>query len=327
MRLRNIHERVVDAGSEDIGPLLATMGQPDDALYPPLWEPMRLDGPLAVGADGTHGTVTAYEPGRLVEFTFPDGLGITGTHTFTVTSVGYERSLVRHTVVADATPTAWLAWKVLIEPSHDAVLEQVLDRLQSAVGTPPARPFAMSAHARLLRRLERPRARADNDPQTGLVVGTLPRVDASDVFVIERRRETSTDPEAWARAIFDDPPRWVAALMGVRERLVGLVGIERSQETFAVIERSEDEVLLGADAAHLDFRTAVRCEPTRVVMSSAVQVHSRRGRLYHAPIRRIHPPIVRAMLARAAHRLARQGAAESLEGTRSAPRAGTGSPP
>lgn len=310
MRIRNVHERVVDAGAEDIAPLLATLGQPDDVLYPPLWEPMRLDGPLAVGANGTHGTISAYEPGRLIEFTFPDGLGVTGTHTFTVTTLGPERSLVRHAVDADANPIAWLAWKTLIEPSHDSVLEQILDRLQASVGAPPDHPTVLSAHARLLRRFERPRARAVETPQTGLVAGALPRVDDSDVFVIERRRETPADPDVWAEAIFNDLPPWVDALMGVRERLVGLVGIERgSPDAFAVIERDENEVLFGVDADHLDFRTAVRCEPTRVVMSSAVQLHHRLGRLYYAPIRRIHPFIVRAMLNRAAYRLAQRGVA------------------
>lgn len=310
MRIRNIHERVVDADSDDMAPLLAAMGQPDDALYPPLWEPMRLDGPLAVGASGTHGTISAYERGRRVEFTFPDGIGVTGTHTFTVTTLGPGRSLVRHEVDADARPHAWLAWKALIEPSHDAVLEQVLDRLQAAVGAPPASPTALSAYARLLRRFERPRARAGEMPQAGLIVGALPRTDDSNVFVVERRRETPTDPDAWAQAIWDDLPPWVGALTAARERLVGLVGIDRgSADAFAVIARSEDEVLLGVDAGHLSLRSAVRCEPTRIVMSSAVQLHNRRGRAYYALIRRIHPLVVRSMLNRAAFRLARKGVA------------------
>lgn len=36
VRIRNIHERIIGADPEDIAPLLATLGQPDDALYPPL---------------------------------------------------------------------------------------------------------------------------------------------------------------------------------------------------------------------------------------------------------------------------------------------------
>ncbi|MBB3036986.1 hypothetical protein [Hoyosella altamirensis] len=157
MRIHNVHQRVVPGSPNDIAPLLATLGQPNDVLYPPLWEPMQFDGPIAVGASGTHGTISAYAPGHLMEITFPNGMGITGTHTFTVASSGARHSLVRHEVDADATAKAWLIWHTLIRPSHDAVLESLLDRLQTALSEPPARPFAPSVYARLLRWFERPR--------------------------------------------------------------------------------------------------------------------------------------------------------------------------
>lgn len=306
MRISNVHERVVDAEPEEVAPWLATMGQEDDALYPPRWEPMRLDGPLAVGASGTHGTITAYEPGRFVIFALPDGVGVVGTHAFTVDRLDGGCSRVRHEVDAEAGPMAWLAWKALIEPSHDAVLEQVMDRLQSAVGTPPAQAAVPPAYARLLRWFERPRAHAAGVPTTGLIVGALPRIDVADMFVIERRRETTADPDAWAQAIFVDLPPWVDVLLRMRERLDRLVGIERRDlDAFAVIERSANEVLLGADAEHLDVRTAVRCEPTRVVLSSAIQLRGRRGRASHAVTRHLYPLVMSAMLDRAAQRLAR----------------------
>ncbi|QNG20567.1 DUF2867 domain-containing protein [Rhodococcus triatomae] len=306
MRIRNIHERVVDADAEDIAPLLATIGQPDDVLYPPLWEPMWFDGPVAVGASGTHGTITAYEPGRLIEIAFPDGIGVTGTHTFTVTTLGPRRSLVRHDVDADATLVGWLGWQALIRPAHDAVLEQVLDRLQAGVGCPPSRPHDPPPYARLLRWFERPRARAVPVTQTDLLAGALGRVDHSDAYATPRRRETPDDPRPWAEAIFGDLPAWVAALMAVRERLVGLVGIDRgSADTFAVLAEGDDEVLLGADAGHLDFRASVRREPGRIVLTTLVRTHNRRGRAYFAAIRPLHALVVRAMLRRAAARLAR----------------------
>lgn len=306
MRIHNVHDRNVSAGAEDIAPLLATLGQPDDVLYPPRWEPMRFDGPVAVGASGTHGTITAYEPDRLLEITFPSGMGITGTHTFTVTSLGPRRSHVQHEVDADASVVAWLGWRAVIRTAHDAVLEELLDRVQAATGTPPARRSTLSTYARLLRWLERPRARAVETSQSEMLAGALHRVDHADAFAIERRRETPDDPRSWAQAIFDLPP-WVSALMGVRERLVELAGIDRgAPDTFAVVARDDDEVVVGADAGHLDFRASVRREPERIVLSTVVQLHNRRGRAYFALIRHIHPFVVRAMLNRAASRLARK---------------------
>lgn len=314
MRIDNVHERVVTAGPDEIAPLLATLGQPDDALYPPSWKPMRYDGGIAVGARGTHGIVSAYEPGRLLEFTFPAGMGIIGTHTFTVTSLGDGRSRVRHEVAADATAVAWTAWKTVIEPSHDAVLEELLDRLAAATGTPPAHPAVLSPYARMLRWFERPRVRATDVQFDGLVATALPRVDFADAFAVERRRETGSEPQAWADAIFHDLPGWVTALAAVRERLVGFVGIERgtTDDAFAVLARDDDEVLLGVDAGHLDFRASVRCEPGRVVLTTVVRLHNRRGGAYFAVIRPIHPLVVRAMLRRAAVQLSRKSNAQPV---------------
>ncbi|MDN5861611.1 MAG: DUF2867 domain-containing protein, partial [Pseudonocardia sp.] len=258
---------------EEIGPLLARLGQPDDPLYPPGWKPMRYDGDIAVGARGTHGVITAYEPGRLLEFTFPDGMGITGTHTFTITPVGPGRSRVRHTVDADAVPLAWLVWHTAIRPVHDAVLEELLDRLSAATGTPPVRPAVPAPYARLLRWFERPRTQATDVRLGGLATGALPRIDFADAFAVDRRPRTTADPQAWSDAIFHDPPTWVQGLMGLRERLVGFVGIERGgSDAFAVLARDGDEVLLGSDAGHLDFRAVVRREAERIVLTTLVQL-------------------------------------------------------
>jgi hypothetical protein len=115
---------------------------------------------------------------------------------------------------------------------------------------------------------------------------------------------TPLDPQAWADAVFRDPPRLVLAALGLRELLVGLVGIDRAgRGAFDTLARTEDEVLLGTDSNHLDFRASVRREPDRVVLTTVVQLHNRRGRAYFALVRAVHPTVVRAMLNRAARRL------------------------
>jgi hypothetical protein len=47
-------------------------------------------------------------------------------------------------------------------------------------------------------------------------------------------------------------------------------------------------------------------EATRVVLTTVVRRHNRRGRAYFALVRRIHPAVVAAMLTRAATRLSRE---------------------
>jgi hypothetical protein len=114
------------------------------------------------------------------------------------------------------------------------------------------------------------------------------------------------DPQVWADAVFRDPPPVVVGLLGLRQALVGLVGITRgSRSAFDTLARTPDEVLLGTDDGHLDFRVTVRREPHRVVLSTAVTLHNARGRGYFAVVRPLHPLVVRAMLDRAARRLSR----------------------
>lgn len=138
-------------------------------------------------------------------------------------------------------------------------------------------------------------------PDTRLLATALPRVDWSDAYAVSCGADAPSDPQRWADAVFHSPPLWVAALMLAREAAVGLVGIERGgRHAFDTVARTDDEVLLGIDQGHLGFRASVLREPDRVVLSTVVQVHNRRGGLYSAVIRRVHPYVVRAMLGRAA---------------------------
>ncbi len=105
--------------------------------------------------------------------------------------------------------------------------------------------------------------------------------------------------------MFDDPPMSVRVLFGVRELLVGLVGIERGgSHVFDTVARRSDEVLIGVDQGHLGYRASVLVERDRVVLSTVVELHNRRGAAYFALVRRVHPFVVRSMLGRAAQKMA-----------------------
>ncbi len=194
---------------------------------------------------------------------------------------------------------------------HDAVVEDLFDRAERALGTGPARPARWSPWVRALRPIAgRPRARAVEVPRDGLLDAC--GADAADAFGVDRPRGTPDDPQWWADAVFRDAPAAVGALMALREALVGLVGIERARgDEFDTRDRTGDEVLLRADSAHLDFRCVVRCEERRVVLATAVDLHGFRGRLYWGVVRHVHPWVVRAMLVRAARR-ARDRATPSI---------------
>jgi hypothetical protein len=284
-------------------------------LWPaPAWMPMVLDGPVTVGAAGGHGAiryrVTAHQPGRRVEFTFDPGQGLHGRHTVTAEAAGPAATLLRHVTEGRASGMMLAGWPLAVRWLHDAVLEDLFDNAERAVGAEPARRARWSPWVRLLHRLTADRAAPTSVPDTPLLPTALPRVDWADAYAVPARPGAPTDPQVWAEAVFLDPPPWVLALLGLRQLLVGFAGIDRAgANTFATVARTGDEVLLGPDERHLDFRVSVRREPTRIVVTTVVCLNNTRGRVYSALVRLVHPTIVRAMLARAAHRLSRPGRA------------------
>ena len=151
------------------------------------------------------------------------------------------------------------------------------------------------------------RVYATERPATRLLMHPMRFIDWSDSYAVgtpsgQRRR----DPQEWADAIFrSSPPLQVRMLFGLRELLVRTVGIERGgRHVFTTVARTDHEVLLGADQGHLGFRASVLVEVDRVVLSTVVELRNRRGRAYFALVRRIHPLVVRRMLARAARTMA-----------------------
>ncbi|MEV4277555.1 DUF2867 domain-containing protein [Actinoplanes xinjiangensis] len=312
----NTHQRLLPAPAADVGRLLDRIGRPGDPLWPsPTWQPMRLDRPLSVGATGGHGPVryhvSDYRPGRLVEFTFDPRIGLTGTHTFEVIDHGDDACVLRHRLVA--TPSAHMRplWPALIGPCHDTVLEHLLDNAEHAVTGTVTDPVRYPWQARLDVRLFSVQVNATSVPQNALLLEAAlppaagPRSDLADAYAARVPPGVTTDPQAWADAIFGNPPPAVTALFRLRNALVTPFGIERGDRSaFDTISRTDRELLLGTDAGHLDFRASILVEPdddgVTVTLSTHAVAHHRTGRLYLALVRLFHPPVVRAMLRRAA---------------------------
>jgi Protein of unknown function (DUF2867) len=135
--------------------------------------------------------------------------------------------------------------------------------------------------------------------RTALLACSLLRIDWSDAYAVALPRGARRrPPETWADAVFRGPPPLVRALFVVREVVVRLCGIERrDRRTFDIVAWSPDEVLLGIDQRHLGFRASVLVQADRVVVTTVVELHNRRGRAYFAVVRRLHPWVVRTMLA------------------------------
>jgi hypothetical protein len=263
-----------------------------------------------VGADGGHGPVryqvTAYDPGERVEFAFRPPTPLQGVHEFRVDAAGPQRCVLSHVLVGRARGVGVLLWPLAVRWLHDACIEELLDNAELAATGRLARPARRSAWVRLIRARLAPKPQAVPVPaDAGLVRGALSTVDFQDAWSVPLPAGVTRDPAAWARAIFRDPPGWVTSLLRLRNAIVGVVGIERGDSSaFDPIARTENEVLLGTDAGHLDFRASVLVGAHSVTLSTVVALHNARGRAYMAIVKRVHPAIVRAMLARAARKLA-----------------------
>jgi hypothetical protein len=160
MKIYNLHERKIQASAADLGALLDTLSGPADQLWPgDDWPPMKLDALLQEGARGGHGPVryrvTEYAPGHRVVFQFDgDGLtgGLDGRHFFEVVP-RRDGALIRHVVDADCDFRMWTKWRILIEPLHDALIEDAFDRAERRHHREPAGRSRWSPWVRFLRKM------------------------------------------------------------------------------------------------------------------------------------------------------------------------------
>lgn len=156
MRVRNIHERIITASTEQLGALLDTLASSNDQIWPrERWPAMRFDRPLGKGAVGGHGPIryfiANYRPGRSILFTFTGPQGFQGQHGFEIERVDDQHSLLRHRLEMVADGKARFSWPLAFRPLHDALIEDALDKAELQLGHTPT-PRTWSPWVHILRR-------------------------------------------------------------------------------------------------------------------------------------------------------------------------------
>lgn len=156
MNIVNVHQRRLEATPAQVAELMASLGSPDDKLWPPHWPRIRFDRPLVPGAVGGHGpigyVVTAYTPGESIRFRFTEPKGFEGWHSFTVLDATNEDCFLEHRIEMQTEGRATLLWELAIRHLHNALIEDLLSQAQRAVGNKPlVVPWPLKV--RLLRRL------------------------------------------------------------------------------------------------------------------------------------------------------------------------------
>lgn len=166
------------------------------------------------------------------------------------------------------------------------------------------------------------RARPVPLPQESAITRCYASPSLADAFAIDLPAQASTDPEVLARFIFAHQAPWVGRLMAVRDAIVGRFGLKTARDLatldagsagsgrvaiFRVYSSSRNEVVLGEDDRHLDFRLSVLCSGAsshgakrQLVLSTVVHCHNRWGRLYILLIAPFHRLVVQSSLRSAA---------------------------
>lgn len=140
-------------------------------------------------------------------------------------------------------------------------------------------------------------------PAGALVAGAFDRCDYADAYRIRLDGNLRPDLDAVTRAAFGSAPAWVVVLLRLRNWLGALVGLKTGPRArvllsahaplrpgdrlglFKVFERRDDEILMGEDDWHLDFRVSVLLqhdgEANWVVVSTIVRFSHWFGRAYY----------------------------------------------
>ena len=159
-----------------------------------------------------------------------------------------------------------------------------------------------------------PKIEQSDLPSTSRLSSSYARANFADAFSVDLPDDACHDARSLAEHIFARQPAWIPMLLNIRDMLVRPFGLKTAAglaqadgdriSLFRVFERHEDEIVLGEDDTHLDFRVSVLLQPssrdqTRLVVTTLVFYNRSLGRAYITLIAPFHRAVIRASLARA----------------------------
>lgn len=138
----------------------------------------------------------------------------------------------------------------------------------------------------------------------------LPKIDFADTFSTTNHIETI---EEITNLVFNTSPKWINSLFVLRNKIVGLFGIKTEipddfnekfkiggyVKFFKIFSISDDEVILGADDSHLNFRALVKndkSDSNNIKVITLVEYNNLKGKIYMGIIKPFHRLIVKRMV-------------------------------
>ncbi len=113
--------------------------------------------------------------------------------------------------------------------------------------------------------------------------------------------------------VFNTTPRWVNSLFTIRNKVAGIFGLKTEVpkdynehfkiggyvKFFKIFSISDNEVVLGADDSHLNFRAIVKndkSESFNIKVITLVEYNNYKGKIYMGIIKPFHRQIVKRMV-------------------------------
>lgn len=150
----------------------------------------------------------------------------------------------------------------------------------------------------------------EKTPQIQVIYNSLSRLDYADTFSVTNHENSL---EEITILVLGQAPDWIKSLFQLRNYLVRLVGIQPISKPEVIIDYKvggsivffdiykieNNFVLLGKNDKHLDFRVCISNsneEKQNIKVTTVVQFHNAKGKLYFSVIKPFHKMIVRSMV-------------------------------
>lgn len=118
--------------------------------------------------------------------------------------------------------------------------------------------------------------KAASIPAKSTIAKGFERIDYQDIYTIKHQTHDSAEEISRQLMVM---PAWVDALFKLRNRIVGVFGlkteknVQETQTFFTIIENRKDEIVMGENDKHLNFRASILNDEAENTISLITAVH------------------------------------------------------
>lgn len=157
------------------------------------------------------------------------------------------------------------------------------------------------------------KVKSEKTPITEGIKYALPKIDFTDTISTTNHQD---DLYCISNLIFGTMPKWVEILMKIRNTTVKIFGLKTEIPEdfnttfkiggyvgfFQIFNIQQNEIILGADDKHLNFRVSIYNSDEKefnIKVTTLVHYNNRFGKIYLAIVKPFHLPVIKSMIKQA----------------------------